>query len=191
MKVPFPTWVDRRRLLKVAVVLSPIFAGGLFTEQAACNWIVPSIGFSIALYGNSLRPKPMPKGALGSGVGKVALRSPLGSVDRNHASGFHFPPPVEAQHRNSFDFAGFFRRLSGNTNPPHQQQRQHNRIERAKEQRRVGGTYRRRSRSGLVRPASQFDPTLSMVNKLSTWHIRARLASPPAETEAKSAGSRV
>src|SRR6266478_1044808 len=79
------------------------------------------------------------------------------------------------------------RRLSGNTNPPHQQQRQHNRIARAKEQRRVGGTYRRRSRSGLVRPASQFDPTLSMVNKLSTWHIRARLASPPAETEEKSA----
>jgi hypothetical protein len=42
-----------------------------------------------------LNAKPMPKGALGSGVGKVALRSPLGAVDRNHASGFHFPPPWE------------------------------------------------------------------------------------------------
>jgi hypothetical protein len=102
-------------------------------------------------------------------------------VDRNHASGFHFPPPVEAQHRNSFDFAGFvgtcpatqIRHTSSNGSTTELSERRSSAG--------LGGHTDARSRSGLVRPASQFDPTLSMVNKLSTWHIRARLASPPAD----------
>jgi len=40
MKVPFPTWVDRRRLLKVAVVLSPIFG---FLVADIIGWAIRRI----------------------------------------------------------------------------------------------------------------------------------------------------
>src|SRR6516162_1035118 len=40
MKVPFPTWVDRRRLMKVAVVLSPIFG---FLVADIIGWAIRRI----------------------------------------------------------------------------------------------------------------------------------------------------